>query len=430
MFIVASITANDSITSITSASNTPSQQQQQQNHSSNNFSVQNHSINNNQGGHHNQQNSQQSLNSGNSSTTDRNSNNSTTWSSVTTGGTQPQEGQPPLYQSPQFQHEFPSLDGTTPSGLKANHQAQTNAINVSGGNNVQNNQQTSGNHSSSAQYDGPQMSLRPQTEPSTWMQQNMSGKSVEGVNQQHLQQAPALHVPPQLKALMPSFMYRSGGVGGGSGNFSSPTSSNTGIGFGLPLSQQPNHQSGGGGNNQNQNNYQNRNRNFGNSGNNNNDHPSYQGRRSGNVPPRLQNQQQQNRQNQYDDYSGRGLPQPLIEPEAIIHRPIIRDEELERIENIAKDDGWAKDDTIDYNQKLNFSDDEVDPPPSVSMVVRDQRTSVKHEKEDVKNISEDEKRLCKYFIVHDYFAIQKYIHKKKELEKYLFLKLFSFFFCL
>jgi hypothetical protein len=31
---------------------------------------------------------------------------------------------------------------------------------------------------------------------------------------------------------------------------------------------------------------------------------------------------------------------------------------LERIESIAKDEGWAKHDEIDYNQKLQFSDDE------------------------------------------------------------------------
>ncbi|XP_063696499.1 probable WRKY transcription factor protein 1 [Culicoides brevitarsis] len=386
----SSTTANDhqTSTSIISASKTSPQQQKQ--HSSNSFSaVQSQSNNNNNNSH-------QQTNSGNSS--DRNSNsNSTTWSSVTTGGIQPQEGQPPLYQSPQFQHEFPSLDGTTPSGSKSN-QAQTNA---SGGNS-QNNQhhQTSASHQSSTQqYDGPQMSLRPQTEPSTWMQQNMSGKgggdAVGAANQPNSQQAPGLQVPPQLKALMPSFMYRSGGV-----NFSSPTS-NVGSSFGLPSSQQQNNNSGN-----NQNNY--RVRNFGNSGNsnNNNDHPSsYQGRRSGNnsgnsnndhsssyqgksLPPRLQNQQNRN----YDDY--RGPPPPLLEPEAIIHRPIIRDEELERIENIAKDDGWAKDDTIDYNQKLNFSDDEIDPPLSTASTMNKDRPKQIDNKDDnnKKMISEDEKR--------------------------------------
>lgn len=41
-----------------------------------------------------------------------------------------------------------------------------------------------------------------------------------------------------------------------------------------------------------------------------------------------------------------------------MQRPIIKEEELERIDSLAKDDGWAKHDEIDYNQKLQFSDDE------------------------------------------------------------------------
>ncbi|XP_041767424.1 putative uncharacterized protein DDB_G0282133 isoform X1 [Anopheles merus] len=47
----------------------------------------------------------------------------------------------------------------------------------------------------------------------------------------------------------------------------------------------------------------------------------------------------------------------LAEQEVVV-RPIIRDEELQRLEAIAKDEGWAKDSEFDYNQKLEFSDDE------------------------------------------------------------------------
>ncbi|XP_049291618.1 filaggrin [Anopheles funestus] len=47
----------------------------------------------------------------------------------------------------------------------------------------------------------------------------------------------------------------------------------------------------------------------------------------------------------------------LAEQEVVV-RPIIRDEELQRLEAIAKDEGWAKDYEFDYNQKLEFSDDE------------------------------------------------------------------------
>lgn len=44
--------------------------------------------------------------------------------------------------------------------------------------------------------------------------------------------------------------------------------------------------------------------------------------------------------------------------EPIIPRPIIKEEDLSRMDTLAKDDGWAKCDEIDYNQKLVFSDDE------------------------------------------------------------------------
>lgn len=45
---------------------------------------------------------------------------------------------------------------------------------------------------------------------------------------------------------------------------------------------------------------------------------------------------------------------------------IIKEEELERIDQIVKEDGWAQDDEIDYNQKLAFSDDDSDSPPPVT----------------------------------------------------------------
>lgn len=45
---------------------------------------------------------------------------------------------------------------------------------------------------------------------------------------------------------------------------------------------------------------------------------------------------------------------------------IIKEEELERIDQIVKEDGWVQDDEIDYNQKLVFSDDDSDTPPTTS----------------------------------------------------------------
>lgn len=44
--------------------------------------------------------------------------------------------------------------------------------------------------------------------------------------------------------------------------------------------------------------------------------------------------------------------------EPVVPRPIIKEEELNRMDSLAKDDGWSKCDEIDYNQKLVFSDDE------------------------------------------------------------------------
>lgn len=44
----------------------------------------------------------------------------------------------------------------------------------------------------------------------------------------------------------------------------------------------------------------------------------------------------------------------------IVQRPIIKEEELERIDSLARDEGWSKHDEIDYNKKIQFSDDEPD----------------------------------------------------------------------
>ncbi|XP_053674038.1 uncharacterized protein LOC128724335 [Anopheles nili] len=63
----------------------------------------------------------------------------------------------------------------------------------------------------------------------------------------------------------------------------------------------------------------------------------------------------------HDDNRNTMLPYgvgSLAEQEQVVVRPIIRDEELQRLEAIAKDEGWAKDYEFDYNQKLEFSDDE------------------------------------------------------------------------
>ncbi len=92
------------------------------------------------------------VSSSNQSNTSSSASSSTTWSSVATGA--PVEiAQPPLYQSPQFQHEFPSLDGSVPAPSKGNRTDRTDPLNS----------------------DGQHMSLRPQTDAASWMQQQQQG---------------------------------------------------------------------------------------------------------------------------------------------------------------------------------------------------------------------------------------------------------------
>lgn len=94
------------------------------------------------------------VSSSNQSNTSSASSSSTTWSSVATGA--PVEiAQPPLYQSPQFQHEFPSLDGSAPVPSKGNRNDRTDSHPLNS--------------------DGQHMSLRPQTDAASWMQQQQQG---------------------------------------------------------------------------------------------------------------------------------------------------------------------------------------------------------------------------------------------------------------
>lgn len=165
-------------------------------------------------------NSAYSNNSSNQPGGGANANSGASWSSLTTGG---QIEAPPtssLYQNPQFQQEFPSLDGSgTPAskGRGAAHDTQNNG--AGGG-------------------DGP-LSLRPQTDASQW-QQNQQQNQQSGQNSQTNQPAPAPQLPPQLRAVMPSFMYRSSGGAQGSGagtGFGGYTSNSNANQYGLPDEQ-------------------------------------------------------------------------------------------------------------------------------------------------------------------------------------------------
>ncbi|CAH0559632.1 unnamed protein product [Brassicogethes aeneus] len=57
---------------------------------------------------------------------------------------------------------------------------------------------------------------------------------------------------------------------------------------------------------------------------------------------------------------GRGPPRLADAGEESAPRPIIKEEELSRMDEIGSDMGWAVQDEIDYDQKLAFSDDESD----------------------------------------------------------------------
>lgn len=239
----------------------------------------------------------------------------TSWSSVATGSSLKEENasQPPLYQSPQFQNEFPSLDGSTTSAMCASA-TSPHQITIS---------QDSGE---------TQMNLRPSTDAASWMQQQQNTTSGRGAGENGNYAPPELAVPPKFMALLPPFLR---------GSAMSGTSPNT------------QNQQGSSGNYQNQ---QRQNSSRGNYGvSSYNEYTNGPSRRQG-PPPRYERGRHGNNNNNgniEERSSG-------YEPESIVQRPIIKEEELERIDSLARDDGWSKHDEIDYNKKLQFSDDDVE----------------------------------------------------------------------
>lgn len=145
---------------------------------------------------------------------------------------------------------------------------------------------------------------------------------------------------------MPPFMYRSGnsaGLGAAqppNQNFGLPQTSSSGTNYPPPpiqVKQRP--QTGSG------------------------SHQSYNDEYSSSYrrDERPMQQQQQRRGPPHSNrpsnrHDGTGSYEQPEEP--LVPRPIIKEEELSRMDSLAKDDGWAKCDEIDYNQKLVFSDDE------------------------------------------------------------------------
>lgn len=53
-------------------------------------------------------------------------------------------------------------------------------------------------------------------------------------------------------------------------------------------------------------------------------------------------------------------PSRHVDSDEVVPRPIIKEEDLSKMDDISRDVGWASHDDIDYNQKLAFSDDESD----------------------------------------------------------------------
>lgn len=249
----------------------------------------------------------------------------TSWSAVATGSVKEETiSQPPLYQSPQFQNEFPSLDGSVTSNASANATGLKQQ-----------------NPNSNSHDSGEHMNLRPSTDVASWMQQqqlnsgNARGSGGENGQQGSYQQQPEV-APTKFMALMPKFMR-------GSQNSSSQPHQQQQQQH-SQQSNQSNQGSGGGGGN-----YQNQarsNRNYG--GSSYNDYSNGPPRHRQGPPPRHSGGRH------HDDRSS------SYEPEVIVQRPIIKEEELERIDSLARDEGWSKHDEIDYNKKIQYSDDEPD----------------------------------------------------------------------
>ncbi|KAK4881051.1 hypothetical protein RN001_004370 [Aquatica leii] len=230
------------------------------------------------------------------------------WSSVMSGA---DLLQPPPYQSPQFQHEFPSLsagDGALPrTGVDT-------------------------------QY-GPGPSLRPQTEGS-WIQGgSRSGTEVASRNNSaplapppqlsvqagQTQQPPQQPLPPQFRGLIPPFMFRGNNFpsnGHGNSNFS-------------------------------------------------------------NVSGPVNNGRSRASDN-------RGSSRSNNENDDMCHRPIIKEEDLNRMDDMTRDVGWASHDDIDYNQKLAFSDDEME----IEKNRRQLSTHKEHDKTEV-NLQETNIKIVK-----------------------------------
>ncbi|XP_029661450.1 protein PRRC2C isoform X5 [Formica exsecta] len=302
------------------------------------------------------------------------------------------------HQSPQFQHEFPSLSGQPSASVSTQSQTQqssttSNAISVAVHHSLLQQQPYSHNHSGgmpgnqqqsnrelSAQY-GPGLSLRPQTE----------GSWIQGGSRMASGAAPATSAGP------------------GNGN----TPGGQGLPLNIPVSGGHTQEGPGGGR---QNLGQSPNMGAGpagqhNSVNNQGSAPSsgthqvgpnlhhfrglippfmYRSNFPGGFPPQFSSNSGSNSPRPRFNHPLDRFPPPQrdrVTEEEILTRPIIKEEDLTRMDDISHDAGWAAHDDIDYNQKLAFSDDESESEP----LKNDEKKEFKEKKGDNNAAEEKEK---------------------------------------
>ena len=146
--------------------------------------------------------------------------------------------------------------------------------------------------------------------------------------------------PPKIMALMPSFLR---GGNAGIGNINSSSGGNIQMNIQRP---RENRESRG----RHERSYNNNNNEY---INNSMPPPRY---RQSNQSSRMGGRQQSQYNNSNEDRNSSYEPESVV----IQQRPIIREEELDRIDSLARDDAWSRHDEMDYNKKLQFSDDEAD----------------------------------------------------------------------
>lgn len=271
--------------------------------------------------------------------------NNTSWSSVATRNQVKEDPKGPLYQSSHFQNEFPSLDGST---MNASAMANVNV-------NAMKHQQNLNSTSQGGDSVDAQAHVKSTDSGGNWTQNpqqsnsgNARGGGAENGPSSVYEAASTSNVPRSILSLMPSFIKSK--VQPADEDSLAAQSSNSSS----SMQRDHHHQQHQHREHREQQGYQ-RDR---------DSHMNRRGNYGGNSYNDYQNGPPRHRQQPPPRHSGRSHNDDRsssYEPEVITQRPIIKDEELDRIDSLAKDDGgWSKNDEIDYNKKLHFSDDEIE----------------------------------------------------------------------